>query len=202
MAIQNLVPTEGFTDGDERRTSIRPVSKEHAYIRPAAQLSVIVAADLRGGIGHNGDMLWHLRDDLRRFRTLTTGQAVVMGRKTWESLPKRPLPDRLNIVVSRSPDFRAEGALTAASLTEAIGLAAAANEIFIIGGGEIYAQALPMATRIYLTRILSSSKRADTFFPDIDPEEWTLTESESHAPLNGRPGFRFENYVRSGRRER
>lgn len=109
MAIQNLVPTEGMIDGDERRTSIRPLSKEYARIRPAAQLSVIVAADMRGAIGLRGGMLWHLRDDLRRFKAITTGKAVIMGRKTWQSLPRRPLPGRLNVVITRQSDFVAEG---------------------------------------------------------------------------------------------
>ena len=153
MAIQNLVPTEGMIDGDERRTSIRPLSKEYARIRPAAQLSVIVAADMRGAIGLRGGMLWHLRDDLRRFKAITTGKAVIMGRKTWQSLPRRPLPGRLNVVITRQSDFVAEGARVAGSLTEAIGIAAGCEEIFIIGGGEIYRQALGMATRLYMTRI-------------------------------------------------
>lgn len=199
MAIQNLVPTEGMIDGDERRTSIRPVGKEYAQIRPAAQLSVIVAADRAGAIGLRGDMLWHLRGDLRRFKAITTGKAVVMGRKTWESLPRRPLPGRLNVVVTRQPDYRAEGATVAGSLREAIGVAAGVPEIFVIGGGEIYRQAMPLATRLYLTRILATAPQADTWFPDIDPREWTLTESEAVPADASAPPYRFENYVRTGR---
>lgn len=199
MAIQNLVPTEGMIDSDGRRTSIRPVGAECVNVRPAAAISVIVAADRRGAIGLRGDMLWHLPDDLRRFKAVTTGKAVVMGRKTWESLPRRPLPGRLNVVISRNPDYRADGARLAASLREAIGIASGAEEIFIIGGGEVYRQAMPLASRLYLTRIQAEAPEADTFFPDVDPREWTLTESESVPARDGRPPFRFENYVRTGR---
>lgn len=199
MAIQNLIPTEGMIDGDERRTSIRPLSKEYARIRPAAQLSVIVAADMRGAIGLRGGMLWHLRDDLRRFKAITTGKAVIMGRKTWQSLPRRPLPGRLNVVITRQSDFVAEGARVAGSLTEAIGIAAGCEEIFILGGGEIYRQALGMATRLYMTRILAEAPEADTFFPVVSADEWTLTEQEYHGSEGETPAFRFENYVRTGR---
>ena len=201
MAIQNLVPTEGMVDGDERRTSIRPVGKEYSQIRPAAQLSVIVAADRGGAIGLRGGMLWHLPGDLRRFKAITTGKAVVMGRKTWESLPRRPLPGRLNVVITRQPGYRAEGATVVGSLREAVGVAAGSPEIFFIGGGEVYRQAMPMATRLYLTRILDRAPEADTWFPDVDPREWTLTETES-VPADGpAPACRFENYVRTGRVE-
>lgn len=201
MAIQNLVPTEGMVDGDERRTSIRPVGKEYSQIRPAAQLSVIVAADRGGAIGLRGGMLWHLPGDLRRFKAITTGKAVVMGRKTWESLPRRPLPGRLNVVITRQPGYRAEGATVVGSLREAVGVAAGSPEIFFIGGGDVYRQAMPMATRLYLTRILDRAPEADTWFPDVDPREWTLTETES-VPADGpAPACRFENYVRTGRVE-
>ena len=198
MAIQNLVPTEGIIDSDAQRTVIRPLGKEYAHIRPAAAVSVIVAADVNGAIGRDGDMLWHISADLRRFKAITTGQAVVMGRKTWESLPRRPLPGRLNVVLTRQQRYMAEGARTAASLSEAIGIAAGAAEIFIIGGGEIYRQAMPLATRLYLTRILAEADGADTFFPMPDPEEWTRTEYEQYAAQGDTPAFRFENYVRTG----
>lgn len=199
MAIQNLVLTEGIIDSNQRRTSIRPLGKEYAHIRPQSQLSVIVAVDENNAIGLRGGMLWHLRDDLRRFRALTTGNAVIMGRKTWESLPKRPLPDRRNIVVTRSKDYVAEGAVIAHSVQEAIGLAAPAPEIFFIGGGELYRETLGMATRLYLTRILDKAEEADTFFPAINADEWTLVEEERIPVANGNPAFRFENYVRTGR---
>lgn len=196
MAIQNLVPTEGIIDSNQRRTSIRPLGKENSHIRPALQLSVIVAADLADAIGLHGDMLWHLRDDLRRFRAITTGNVVVMGRKTWESLPRKPLPDRMNIVLTRQTDYVAEGALKASSLQEAIGMAGDLPELFVIGGGELYAQAMAMATRLYLTRILATAPKADTYFPGVDSDEWTLTECEEHPAADGKPAFRFENYVR------
>lgn len=199
MAIQNLVPTEGIIDSDGSRTSIRPIGAECVNVRPVATISVIVAADRRGAIGLRGGMLWHLPDDLRRFKAVTTGKAVVMGRKTWESLPRRPLPGRLNVVITRNPEYQADGALVAGSLSEAVGIASGVEEIFIIGGGEVYRQAMPMATRLYLTRILAEASCADTFFPDINPQEWTLTEEETMPARDGQPAFRFCNYVRTGR---
>lgn len=199
MAIQNFVPDGGLTDSDSRRSSIRPLGKEYGEIFPAPQVSVIVAADENGAIGYQGDMLWHLRADLRRFRSITTGHAVVMGRKTWESLPRRPLPGRLNIVMTRHADYQAPGAVVAGSLRQALALAGADSEIFIIGGGDVYAQALPLASRIYLTRILAAAPKADTFFPLPDPACWLLIDSETHLPADAQgPSFRFENYVRTG----
>lgn len=198
MAIQHLVPDGGLLYSDRQRTSIRPVGKESAFERPVAPVSVIVAADRHNGIGFAGDMLWHISADLKRFKALTLGNAVVMGRKTWESLPRRPLPGRLNVVITRQPDYKAEGARVAASISEAIGIAAGVPEIFIIGGGEIYSQSMPLATRLYLTRILDSAEQADTFFPAITDTEWTRVEEELHPAADHNPAFRFETYVRTG----
>lgn len=198
MAIQNFVPTDGIIDSDKRRTSIRPIGKEFAQIRPSAVISIIVAVDLQGAIGLNGDMLWHISPDLRRFKAITSGKTVIMGRKTWESLPHRPLPDRLNIVITRQHGYNAPGAICTDSLERAIGIATS-EEIFIIGGGELYARALPFASRLYLTRILDKAPQADTFFPHINPQEWTRTEMEAYPASNSHPPFRFENYVRCAR---
>jgi dihydrofolate reductase len=116
---------------------------------------------------------------LRRFKQLTTGNTVIMGRKTFESLPKGALPNRRNIVITRQADYHAEGVETANSLDAAIALAADANamgEIFIIGGGEIYRQALPIATHLYMTVVDKIYDEADTVFPKINDNEWTVTE--------------------------
>jgi dihydrofolate reductase len=136
--------------------------------------------------------LWHIREDMRRFKALTTGHPVIMGRKTWESLPEkfRPLPGRTNIVVTRQADYKARGAVVADSFETARVAAAraeGANETFIIGGGELYAAALPHANRLYLT-LVNDNAAADTFFPPYE-ENFILTKEESGA---GEPRHRFQ----------
>ncbi len=136
-------------------------------------LCLIAAVARNRAIGRDGHLLWHLADDLRHFRQTTSGKAVIMGRRTWESLPLpfRPLPKRRNIVVSRNTAYRAEGALLAHSLGEAIALAGSATDVFIIGGAELYRQALPLAGRIYLTEVAADAP-GDAFFPELSHAEW------------------------------
>ena len=134
-------------------------------------ITIIAAIGRDNAIGRNGDLAFHLRADMRHFKELTTGHTVVMGRKTFDSLPKGALPNRRNIVITRNPDFAAAGTQRAASLDEAIAMAAG-EEIVIIGGGEIYRQALPLADRMELTLIDADTPDADTFFPTIDPARW------------------------------
>lgn len=136
----------------------------------------IIAAMATGtrAIGKNGRLLWHVPDDMKRFKALTTGHPVIMGRKTWESLPERfrPLPKRANIVVTRQVGYVAPGAVVADSLEAAraaAARAAGAAEIFVIGGGELYAAALPHADRLYLT-LVGADADADTFFPPYENE--------------------------------
>lgn len=129
------------------------------------------------GIGLRGGLPWHLPGDLQHFKRATLGKPVVMGRKTWESVG-RPLPGRQNIVVTRNPDFTAPGAQVAASLEEAVALANP-GEVMIVGGGELYREALPVATRLLLTRV-DASPEADTFFPAWDVAEWELAHSKAH----------------------
>ena len=114
-------------------------------------MNIIVAAGADGAIGLNEDLIWRIPADLRRFKTLTMGHPVIMGRRTWESLPKRPLPGRRNIVLSRDAAFHAEGAETAHSPEEALALTAGSDIPFVIGGESIYKAFLPMAERIMLT---------------------------------------------------
>jgi len=132
---------------------------------------VIIAAVARdGAIGRNGDMPWHLPADLKHFRAVTQGHPVVMGRKTWESLPARfrPLPGRRNIVVTRNAQWAADGAEAAPSLEAAFALLKDAPKVFVIGGGELYVQALPLAHTLELTEIDASVPDADTHFPRWD----------------------------------
>ena len=151
-------------------------------------IAIYVAIAENGVIGSKGGLPWRLSTDLQRFKAATMGKPIVMGRKTWESFPKRPLPGRLNIVVTRDKAYRAEGAETASSLRDAIALAeirarcvAVVDEICVIGGGEIYAQALPLADRLHVTHVLASVD-GDTVFPTIDPAVWRLASSEDVPP--------------------
>jgi len=144
-----------------------------------AQVSLLVATDERGAIGRDGGLPWHLPNDLKRFKALTLGKPVVMGRKTWASIG-RPLPGRHNIVITRQPGFAAQGASVAGSLEEALALAGDVPEVCIIGGAEIYRLALPQAHVIHLTRV-HAEVPADTFFPALDPAQWREVAREDHA---------------------
>ena len=139
-------------------------------------ISIIVAVAENGVIGGDNRLLWHISEDLRRFRSLTTGHPVVMGRKTYESLG-RPLPNRTNVVVTRQR-IEIPGCRVVHSFDEAAALFGADEELFVIGGAQIYAEALPRADRFYLTRV-GRAYEGDTLFPRWDEEAWRLVESES-----------------------
>lgn len=151
----------------------------------ATALILIAAVARDGVIGIDNRLPWRLPEDLKHFKALTTGQAVVMGRKTWESLPPnfRPLPDRTNIVVTRTADYRAAGATVVHSLPEALA-AAAGRSAYIIGGAEIYAQALPLADRLELTEV-DATYAGDAFFPAFDRSAWHETAREQHRSATG-----------------
>ncbi|MDR2614595.1 MAG: dihydrofolate reductase [Candidatus Accumulibacter sp.] len=136
-------------------------------------LSLIAAVARNRVIGRDNRLLWHLPGDMRHFRETTRDRPVIMGRRTWESLPARfrPLPGRPNVVVSRNPDYAAPGAARAGSLIEAIEKAGSEDEIFVIGGAELYRQALPFAERLYLTEIAAEFP-GDALFPEIDARKW------------------------------
>lgn len=136
-------------------------------------MMILIAAVARNGvIGKDNALPWHLPEDLKHFKQLTTGQAVIMGRKTWESLPERfrPLPGRLNIVVTRNPAYQAEGATVVSSLEEAQKVGAG-RTAFVIGGAELYAHALPFAQQLELTEI-DADVEGDAYFPSYDRTEW------------------------------
>jgi dihydrofolate reductase len=140
-------------------------------------VSILVAVSENGVIGRDGDMPWHLGSDLRRFRLLTMGHHLVMGRRTFESIG-RVLPGRTTIVMTRDPEWTAEGVQVATNLDQALALAADDSEVFVVGGGEIYRLALPRAQRVYLTRVHAVID-GDTTFPPLDRRQWRLTGSES-----------------------
>lgn len=141
-------------------------------------VSIIVAIAQNGTIGDKNSLLWHIKEDMRFFRTTTSGHAVIMGRKTFESLGSKPLPKRTNIVITRA-DRNFEGALTAHSLEEAVAMAEGDDEIFIIGGAQIYAEALKLADRMYITRV-EHDYDGDTVFPEIDFSQWRLVREERY----------------------
>lgn len=141
-------------------------------------LSLIVAAGENNEIGKAGKMPWHLPADLRHFKTVTLGKPVIMGRRTFESIGK-PLPERRNIVVTRDQKWRTAGCEVAHSLPEALVMAAGEPEIMLIGGGQLYREAVPRAQRIYLTRV-HAEFNADTFFPTLDMAQWREIAREAH----------------------
>ncbi len=157
-------------------------------------LSLIAAVAENGVIGDRNRLLWHISEDLRRFKALTTGHPVVMGRKTYESLG-RPLPNRTNVIITRQP-LAVAGCTVVHSLDEALTRFPADEEVFVIGGAQIYAAALPVADRFYLTRV-GHAYAGDTRFPDWNPAEWRLAASEAHPCGADYPyPFSFETYER------
>jgi dihydrofolate reductase len=142
-------------------------------------ISIIVALAENGVIGSDKRLPWHLPDDLKRFKALSLGKPIVMGRRTFESIG-RPLPGRTNIVVSRRPELALEGTVVAHSLDAALAAAGAAPEVVIIGGAEIFRQALPRTDVIHLTRV-HARVAGDVIFPELDPGEWREIAAEHHA---------------------
>lgn len=151
-------------------------------------------------IGRDNQLPWRLPADLKHFKALTLGKPIIMGRKTWDSLG-RPLPGRLNLVVSRQPGLQLEGAEVFASLEAAIVRAEqwaheqGVDELMLIGGAQLYQQALPLAARLYLTRI-ELSPEGDAWFPEFDAAAWHCTASETFAPLEQAPAYAFETWTR------
>ena len=161
-------------------------------------ISIIVAASANNVIGAHGDLPWRLSDDLKRFKTVTMGKPIVMGRKTWESI-SRVLPGRRNIVITRQQGFAAEGCDVVQSSDEAIAMAGDAEEIMVIGGSQVYELFLPVAQRLYLTRV-HADVNGDAFFPAVDEDEWQLVSDEAHsADRRNEFDFSFRIYERTDR---
>jgi dihydrofolate reductase len=151
------------------------------------ELVLVAALDRRRAIGRDGGLLWHEREDQAHFRRVTMGTPVIMGRKTWDSLPERfrPLPGRRNVVVTRNAAWQASGAERAASLDAALALVADAPRACVIGGGELYVLALPRADTLELTEIDASIEGADTFFPSFEPASWHEVARDSRTTFEG-----------------
>ncbi len=160
------------------------------------KISIIVAIAENGAIGKDGDLLWHISEDLKHFKKITTGHTVVMGRKTWESLPIKPLPNRRNIVLTNNKNYIAEGAEVFFSVEGILESCKKEEEIFCMGGGMLYKEMLPLCNTLYLTQV-SGNFDADTFFPEINFDEWRETFREEHPITESCPySFAFVNYER------
>jgi dihydrofolate reductase len=140
-------------------------------------ISIIVAVSDDWGIGKDNKLLWHIPEDMKRFKRLTSGNTVIMGKKTWESLPKRPLPGRKNIVLTDDPNECIECSITAYSFEDALNKCEKGDEIFVIGGGSVYRQFMPVADRLLITHVHRKTP-ADVFFPEIDPNTWKVVDKE------------------------
>lgn len=158
------------------------------------KLTIIVATDASNGIGVNNTLPWHLPEDLAHFKRLTSGHPIIMGRKTFDSIG-RPLPNRRNIVISRNADWQHEGVERAASLEAAIALAGGVAEAFIIGGGQIFEQALPLVDKLVITRI-DRTYECDAFFPALPAGQWREVAREDHVSAAGLP-YAFISYIRN-----
>ena len=159
------------------------------------QVNLIYARSANGVIGNNGTLPWHLPEDMAHFKRMTTGWPVIMGRKTWDSLPPRfrPLPGRSNVVVTRQTQWAAQGTLVAASLPEALRLCETSEQVWVIGGAQIYQQAEPFAQRIEVTEIAQDFE-GDAFAPKLS-REWTEAARKAHVSLNGLK-FSFITYTK------
>jgi len=161
-------------------------------------ISIIVAVSEDWGIGKDNELLWHISEDLKRFKRLTSGNTVIMGKKTWESLPRRPLPGRKNIVLTDDPQEIIDGSVTAYSIKDALDKCEKNEEIFIIGGGSIYRQFMPIADRLYITHVHKKAP-ADIYFPEIDLSIWEVVEKEEfRASENNSIPYTYTVYEKKG----
>ena len=155
---------------------------------------IIAAAAENNALGKNNQLLWHLPDDFKRFKQLTTGHYIIMGRKTFESFPK-PLPNRTHVVITRQENYHPQGCIIVSGLEEALAAIPQDEDAYIIGGGEIYRQAIALADKIELTRVHHAFE-ADTFFPEIDVMQWQLVQTEFR-PRDEKHAydFSYETYI-------
>lgn len=161
------------------------VSNKNKSMSTRPLLTMIAAAGHNNALGKNNDLIWHISDDLKRFKRLTSGHAIIMGRKTFESMPKA-LPNRKNIVLTKKKNYQPEGAIVVHSLEAAMALVKDDPQPFIIGGGEIYRLFIPLCDRIELTRVHESFD-ADVYFPDIDTKSWKEVAREDISATNDQP---------------
>ena len=158
-------------------------------------ITLIAAAAENNALGKDNQLLWHLPDDFKRFKQITSGHYILMGRKTFESFPK-PLPNRTHVIITRQKDYLAEGCIVVHSLEEAISISPKDEEVFVIGGAEIYTQSISIADKIELTRV-HTSLEADAYFPTFDVNQWKLVFEEHHYKDEKHDyDYTFETYLK------
>ncbi|MDN3678062.1 dihydrofolate reductase [Flavobacterium paronense] len=158
-------------------------------------ITLIAAVAENNALGKNNQLLWHLPDDFKRFKNRTSGNYIIMGRKTFESFPK-PLPNRTHVIITRQKKYTSENCIVVDSLGKAIAICPKDEELFIIGGGEIYNQSIEIADKLDITRVHNAFD-ADTFFPEIDLNKWELTATEFHTKDEKHQfDFSFQTYIR------
>lgn len=165
--------------------------------KKTSELTIIVAAGENNAIGKDNQLIWHLSDDLKHFKSLTNGHHIIMGRKTFESFPK-PLPNRTHVVITRQKDYKApDGVIIVNSLEDALDASRFDKQPFVIGGGEIYKQAMPLVDKLEITRVHADFENADTFFPEIDNSKWKEVSRTTHdADEKHAYAFSFITYER------
>ncbi len=194
METSILFPSDPDKISEKDILHLHPFSTYNSNTSRHRELWAIVAMNRESAIGRNGDLPWHIAEDLRHFKELTMGHPVIMGRKTWESLPKRPLPGRRNIVISRNPDYKADSAEVFCSLEAAVD---ACREVpFIIGGAQIYEKAVPFCSKIFITSVDAPAEDADAFFPPLPDNEWMAVEESEHLLSKSGIGYRFLTKIR------
>lgn len=161
------------------------------------EIGIVVVVDNNNGIGSKGDLLCHLPNDLKHFKAITTGHSIIMGRRTFESLPKGALPNRRNIVITSDSPDNYPGCIVVRNIEDAIALIGEGEKVFIIGGGQLYSSTFHMANQLYLTRIYHTFENADTFFPEIDFNNWRLIERDDRkADEKHKYDYSFLHYIR------
>ncbi|WP_178985863.1 dihydrofolate reductase [Winogradskyella helgolandensis] len=182
------------------KTEVYSEAKDTSIVgqkKKTSELTIIVAAGENNAIGKDNDLIWHLSDDLKRFKSLTNGHHIIMGRKTFESFPK-PLPNRTHIVITRQKDYKVpSGVIVVNSLDDALDAARLDKQPFIIGGGEIYKQSMSFVDKLEITRVHADFENADTFFPEIDETKWQEISRTAHdADEKHKFAFSFITYVK------
>jgi dihydrofolate reductase len=170
------------------------ISSTNPPLAALPRVAIIAAVARNGVIGHGNALIWHLPADLAHFKRVTLGHPILMGRKTWEAIG-RPLPGRRNVIISRDPAYVARGAEVAGSLHAALQLCTDAPEVFVVGGGEIYAEALPLAQQLWLTEIHADAQ-GDTHFPPWDRSAFVQASRDPHEATGDLPAFDFALYER------
>lgn len=196
METTILFPMNNELDRTGDQKCLSPFSLYNSDTLRQRAVWCVVAVGRDGSIGRRGGIPWRISEDLRHFKSLTMGHPVIMGRKTWESLPKRPLPGRRNIVVTRNAEYSAPGAETAPSVEAAVAMCPPSDVPVVIGGEQIYRQALPYCTLLHVTTVDLEVPDADAFFPEISADDWLRTEESIPKVSDQGLKYSYVTYVR------